>query len=798
MTLRQAQDGGAEPGAPVRRGAEKTEPEEFSDIYPDIEIGHNEPWAVGVPAILNSMEPALLDMGVARTAKLSLAINQKNGFDCMSCAWPDPGHRNTLEFCENGMKAVTWEATPITVPRSFWAENSLTSLLDRDEYWLGQQGRLTEPVYKPAGSDHYEPVTWERAFEIVASRLNALKSPDEAAFYTSGRTANETAFLYQLFVRAFGTNNLPDCSNMCHESTGTAMSETLGIGKSTIAYDDFALADLVIVMGQNPGTNHPRMLSALEDCKRNGGRIIAVNPLPEAGLIRYKNPQKVRGIIGKGTAIADLFLQIRSGGDMALLQAASKRVLEAEAAAPGTVLDHEFLAAHTSGFDDFAAHIADLDEAAVLEATGLTPLDIEAFAQEYLAADKVIITWAMGLTQQKKAVPTIKEIVNLLLLRGNIGKPGAGASPIRGHSNVQGDRTMGIWEKMPDRFMDAMDAEFGFSVPRKHGYDALQTVEGLQRGDVKVFIAMGGNFVGAISDTTAAEAAMRGASLTVQVSTKLNRSHVVTGDEALILPTLGRTEIDLQEAGPQFVSVEDSVCAVHASHGAVKPVGENLLSEVAIVARMAKATLGDRYGIEWDAFERDYDTIRERIARVVPGFADYNTVIRKKGGFILPNGPRDERRFDTRTGKAIITVNELEHLERPAGRLILQTLRSHDQFNTTIYSLNDRYRGIKKGRDVIFVNPDDLFELGLADGQRVDIFSEWKDEPDRVLRNYRVVSYPTAKGCAAAYYPEANVLVPLSSASEESNTPVSKAVIVRLEPIEGGGRRDTSPLPWGL
>jgi molybdopterin-dependent oxidoreductase alpha subunit len=788
----------AEPGAPVRRGAERTEPEPFADIYPDIEIGHNEPWAVGVPAILNSMEPALMEMGVARTAKLSLAINQKDGFDCMSCAWPDPGHRNTLEFCENGMKAVTWEATPITVPRSFWVENSLTALLDRDEYWLGQQGRLTEPVYKPAGSDHYEPVTWERAFEIVAARLNALKSPDEAAFYTSGRTANETAFLYQLFVRAFGTNNLPDCSNMCHESTGTAMSETLGIGKSTIAYDDFEQADLVIVMGQNPGTNHPRMLAALEDCKRAGGRIIAVNPLPEAGLMRYKNPQKVRGILGKGTAIADMFLQIRSGGDMALLQAASKRVLEAEAAAPGTVLDHEFLAQHTSGLDEFTAHIAGLDEAAVLEATGLTPLEIEAFAQEYLKADKVIITWAMGLTQQKKAVATIKEIVNLLLLRGNIGKPGAGASPIRGHSNVQGDRTMGIWEKMPERFMDAMDAEFGFPVPRRHGYDALQTVEGLQRGDVKVFIAMGGNFVGAISDTAAAEAAMRGAALTVQVSTKLNRSHVVTGDEALILPTLGRTEIDLQETGPQFVSVEDSVCAVHASHGAVKPVGDNLLSEVAIVTRMAKATLGDRHGIEWDAFERDYDTIRERIARVVPGFADYNTVIRKKGGFILPNGPRDERRFDTRSGKAMITVNELEHLERPAGRLILQTLRSHDQFNTTIYSLNDRYRGIKKGRDVIFVNPDDLFELGLADGQRVDIFSEWKDEPDRVLRNYRIVSYPTAKGCAAAYYPEANVLVPLSSASEGSNTPVSKAVIVRLEPIEGGGRRDTSPLPWGL
>ncbi|MEO5533644.1 MAG: FdhF/YdeP family oxidoreductase [Pseudolysinimonas sp.] len=776
-----------------------TEPTDSpTEQYPDIKIRQSEKYAVGAAAILHSMEPALLQMGPLRTAKLMLAINQKDGFDCMSCAWPDPGHRNALEFCENGAKAVTWEATPVTVPTTFWAENSLTALLDRDEYWLGQQGRLTEPVYKAKDSDHYQPVSWDRAFELIADRLNALQSPHEAAFYTSGRTANETAFLYQLFVRAFGTNNLPDCSNMCHESTGTAMGEALGIGKSTIAYDDFGKADLVIVMGQNPGTNHPRMLSALEECKRNGGRIIAVNPLPEAGLIRYKNPQKVRGIIGHGTAMADLFLQIRSGGDMALLQSASRRVLDAEAAAPGTVLDHDFLAQHTSGLAEFESHLADFDEAAALVATGLTTAELDAFAAEYLAADRVIITWAMGLTQQKKSVSTIKEIVNLLLLRGNIGRPGAGASPIRGHSNVQGDRTMGIWEKMPEKFMDAMDAEFGFSVPRAHGYDALQTVEGLQRGDVKVFFAMGGNFVGAISDTAAAEAAMRGASLTVQVSTKLNRSHVVTGEEAIILPTLGRTEIDLQNGEAQFVSVEDSVCAVHASHGAVPPVAKGLLSEVAIVARLGKATLGERYEIDWDAYEHDYDAIRERIAHVVPGFADFNTVIRQKGGFILPNGPRDERRFDTATGKAMITVNELEHLERPAGRLILQTLRSHDQFNTTIYSLNDRYRGIKKGRDVIFVNPDDLFELGLADNQRVDIFSEWKNEPDRVLRNYRIVAYPTAKGCAAAYYPEANVLVPLASAAEESNTPVSKAVIVRLEPVEGGGRRDTSPLPWGL
>ena len=753
--------------------------------YPDLEVSHNKDWAVGVPAILHSMEPAILQMGPVRTAQLMLAINQKDGFDCMSCAWPDPGHRNMLEFCENGAKAVTWEATPVTVPTTFWSENSLTSLLEKSEYWLGLQGRLTEPVHKPAGSDHYVPVSWDRAFEIIADRLGELASPDEAAFYTSGRTANETAFLYQLFVRAYGTNNLPDCSNMCHESTGTALGETIGIGKSTIAYDDFGKADLVIVMGQNPGTNHPRMLSALEETKRNGGKIVAVNPLPEAGLVRYKNPQKVRGIVGSGTKIADDFLKIRSGGDMALLQAVSKRVLDAEAAAPGTVLDHAFLAEHTLGLEALVAHLADLDHEEVLAATGLTTAEIDSLAADYIAADRVIITWAMGLTQQRKAVDTLREVINLLLLRGNIGKPGAGASPIRGHSNVQGDRTMGVWEQMPDAFLDALGAEFDFAPPRKHGADALQTVRGLRDGDIKVFFAMGGNFVGAISDSAVAEAAMRGASLTVQVSTKLNRSHVVTGDEALILPTLGRTEIDLQEGGPQFVSVEDSVCAVHASHGKVPPVAPGLLSEVAIVTRLARAVLGENSGIDWAGFEKDYDLIRDHISRVVRGFESFNVDIRRKGGFILPNGPRDSRTFATATGKAMITVNELERLECPPGRLILQTLRSHDQFNTTIYSLNDRYRGIKKGRDVVFVNPDDLAALGLADEQRVDVYSEWPGQPDRVLRNLRIVAYPTARGCAAAYYPEANVLVPLESAALRSNTPVSKAVIVRLEPVAG-------------
>ncbi|MFM9918114.1 FdhF/YdeP family oxidoreductase [Lacisediminihabitans sp. H27-G8] len=757
--------------------------------YPDLEVSPPEDWAVGLPAIYHSMEPAIVQLGLTRTAKLMTSMNQKDGFDCMSCAWPDPDKRKALEFCENGARAVTWEATPVTVPTSFWAENSVSDLLTKSEYWLGMQGRLTEPVYKPAGSDHYEPISWDKAFSLLGERLRGLDSPDKAVFYTSGRTANETAFVYQLFARAYGTNNLPDCSNMCHESTSLALGEVIGIGKSTIAYDDFERADLIIILGQNPGTNHPRMLTALEDAKKNGAKIVAVNPLPEAGLMRYKNPQKVRGIVGRGTTLADQFLQIRSGGDMALLQALSKRVLDAEAANPGTVLDHDFLAKHSSGLAEFTAHLAGLDEAEVLAATGLDAVEIDELAERYLASDRVIISWAMGLTQHRNSVATLKEVINLLLLRGNIGKPGAGASPIRGHSNVQGDRTMGIWEQVTPAFLDAIEAEFGFSPPRPHGMDALKSIAAMQKGEVSVFFALGGNFVAALSDTEATEAAMRGCDLTVQVSTKLNRSHAVIGSEALILPTLGRTEFDLQKSGPQFLSVEDTVCAVHATHGSVPPVAPGLLSEVSIVTRMAVAALGDSGPIDWNGMEADYDLIREHISRVVPGFEDFNEKVRRSSGFILPNGPRDTRSFDTETGKAMITVNALEPLERPEGRLILQTLRSHDQFNTTIYSLNDRYRGIKNGRDVVFVNSEDLTELGLEDGQRVDIVSEWAGEPDRYLRNYRVVSYPTAKGCAAAYFPEANVLVPLASAAIGSNTPVSKAVIVRLEPVASASTR---------
>jgi len=762
-----------------------TEKPPVSDVTDaDIEVGPPREWAAGVPGVLHSMDPAIKQLGLARTVKLMTSLNQKDGFDCMSCAWPDPNHRKVAEFCENGAKAVTWEANPVLVPDTFWAEHSVTDLLDKTEYWLGMQGRLTKPVHKPVGSDHYREVSWDEAFRIVGDKLRSLDSPDEASFYTSGRTSNEAAFAYQLFVRAFGTNNLPDCSNMCHESTSLAMAEVVGIGKSTIAYDDFEQADLIVILGQNPGTNHPRMLTALEDAKLKGAKIVAVNPLPEAGLRRYKNPQLPRGVAGRGTEIADQFLQIRLGGDMALLQAVAKRVLEAEDAAPGTVLDHEFLAEHTVGLEAFREHIAQVDDDEVLLATGLDRAEIDELADRYLASDRVIITWAMGITQHRKAVDTIKEIINLLLLRGNIGKPGAGASPIRGHSNVQGDRTMGIWEQVSDEFLDALQKEFRFDPPREHGVDALKGIKAMQEGRIKFWMGMGGNLVAAISDTQLAEAAMRGTDMTVQVSTKLNRSHAVVGAEALILPTLGRTEIDVQEAGPQFVSVEDTVCSVHGSHGQVPPVAPDLLSEVAIVSRLARATLGDRADLEidWKGFEDDYDTLRDHISRVVPGFERYSERVRSRDGFVLPNGPRDSRTFATKVGKAMITVNDLEHVERPEGTLLLQTLRSHDQYNTTIYSLNDRYRGIKKGRHVVFVNPLDLDDLGLTDGQKVDVSTVWTDDVERVLRDYRIVAYPTARGCAAAYFPEANVLVPLDSASIGSNTPVSKAVLVRVTP----------------
>jgi molybdopterin-dependent oxidoreductase alpha subunit len=739
-----------------------------------LEVSPPKDHAAGIPAVAVSMAKAYEQMGVRRTALTLLRVNQKNGFDCPGCAWPEGDHRHVAEFCENGAKAVAEEATTRRVTREFFAAHPVSELAGRSDHWLGQQGRLTEPMLLEAGSDHYEPVSWETAIELLADELKGLDSPDEAAFYTSGRTSNEAAFAYQLFVRALGTNNLPDCSNMCHESSGSALTETLGVGKGSVLLEDLAKADLIFVVGQNPGTNHPRMLSALESAKRGGTRIVAVNPLPEAGLMRFKNPQKVSGVIGRGTALADRYLQIRLNGDLALFQALNRALLEIGA------IDQEFIDRHTAGFAEFEKHVHAIDRDDVLEATGLTEEEIDATVSDVLGAERIIVCWAMGLTQHRNSVPTIREVVNFLLLRGNVGRPGAGVCPVRGHSNVQGDRTMGIYEKPPAAFLDALEAEFGFAPPREHGLDTVDTIRAMRAGKIKVFLGMGGNFVRATPDSTVTEAAMRSCRLTAHVSTKLNRSHTVTGERALILPTLGRTERDPQESGPQFVSVEDSMGMVHASRGRLPAPAPDLLSEVSIVCRLALATLGDDLG--WAAMERDYDVIRDHVSRVVPGFADYNARIRESGGFTLPHAPRDKREFPTATGKANLTVNPLEVLRMPEGRLLLQTVRSHDQYNTTIYGLDDRYRGIKAGRRVVFVNPDDLAALDIADGSMVDLVGEWPGEADRRAPGFRAVSYPTARGCAAAYFPETNVLVPLDSTAEISNTPTSKSIVVRLEP----------------
>ncbi|MFJ4836710.1 FdhF/YdeP family oxidoreductase [Streptomyces sp. NPDC088746] len=731
--------------------------------------------AAGLPAVAHTLRVAQQQMGVRRTAQTLLKVNQKDGFDCPGCAWPEGDKRHTAEFCENGAKAVAEEATLRRVTPDFFAAHPVADLGTRSGYWLGQQGRITHPVYLPEGADRYEAVTWERAFEIIAEELTALSSPDEALFYTSGRTSNEAAFLLQLFAREFGTNNLPDCSNMCHESSGSALTETIGIGKGSVSLEDLHQADLIIVAGQNPGTNHPRMLSALEQAKNAGAKIISVNPLPEAGLERFKNPQTAHGML-KGAALTDLFLQIRIGGDQALFRLLNKMIIEAEGA-----VDTAFIAEHTHGYEEFAqaARAADWDD--TLTATGLDRDAIEQALAMILASERTIVCWAMGLTQHKHSVPTIREVVNLLLLRGNIGRPGAGVCPVRGHSNVQGDRTMGIFERPSTAFLDALDQEFGITSPRHHGYDVVRSIEALRDGDAKVFFAMGGNFVGATPDTAVTEAAMRRARLTVHVSTKLNRSHAVTGTRALILPTLGRTDKDVQADGKQFVTVEDSMGLVHSSRGNLTPASPHLLSEPAIVARLARAVLGPASTTPWEDFEKDYGTIRDRIARVVPGFEDFNARVARPGGFALPHAPRDERRFPTATGKANFTAAPVEYPELPEGRLLLQTLRSHDQYNTTIYGLDDRYRGIKGGRRIVMVNPDDAQALGLADGAYTDLVSEWKDGVERRAPGFRVVHYPTARGCAAAYYPETNVLVPLDATADTSNTPASKSVVVRFE-----------------
>ena len=753
----------------------------------DVQITAPKTYAAGIPAVLVSLRHGFDQMGPVRTARTLAKLNQRHGFDCPGCAWPEtPGHRKVAEFCENGAKAVAEEATTRTVDPDFFARHTVSELLEQTDYWLGRQGRLTHPMIVRPGSDHYEPIDWNEAYAVIADHLRTLPDPNEAVFYTSGRTSNEAAFVYQLMIRAFGTNNMPDCSNMCHESSGTALSETIGIGKGSVSVTDLEHADLILIAGQNPGTNHPRMLSVLEKAKANGAKVIAVNPLPEAGLLRFKDPQKVHGVIGDGAAITDELLQIRLGGDQALFQGLAKLLLEEEDRHPGSVLDRDFLDTACTGFDQWADHIRAVNLDTVLEATGLSRAQLDTTAAALIESKATIICWAMGLTQHTHGVATIEDAVALLLMRGMIGTPGAGVCPVRGHSNVQGDRTMGIWEKVPESFLEALDDEFGITCPRAHGYDAVESIRAMRDGHASVFMAMGGNFLSATPDTEVTAAALRNCALTVQVSTKLNRSHLVHGTTGIILPSLGRTDKDIRAGRHQLVTVEDSMSVVHLSRGGLTPASAHLRSEVGIVCELAGTLFGAEHPVPWARFADDYDAIRDAIARVIPGFEDFNTRVRQPDGFVLPHPPRDERRFTTTSGKATFVVNDLHWLPVPAGQVILQTLRSHDQYNTTIYGLDDRYRGITAGRRVLFINTHDIDTLGFAPGDRVDLISEWT-RPDgaveeRRAENFRLVSYPTPVGNVAAYYPETNPLVPLDHVARKSNTPVSKAVTIRLEP----------------
>ena len=733
--------------------------------------------AGGVPAIIETVKAISSEMGFVRGARTLLTMNQPGGPDCPGCAWPDPdGERSHFEFCENGAKHLAYEATTKRVTPQFFQQWSLADLALQSEEWLGAQGRITHPMLLRPNATHYELITWDNAFELIAAELNSLNYPNQAIFYTSGRASNEAAFLYQLFARQFGTNNLPDCSNMCHESSGSALSETIGAGKGTVTLEDFDVAEAIFVIGQNPGTNHPRMLTSLQRAKRNGCKLVHINPLPEAGMTRFKHPQETLRLLGSGTEMADLFLQVRINGDVALLKGLSKAVLARDA------VDLEFIKTYTIGFEDFRVALEKVSWEEIVAQAGVARNLIEQAAEIFANSERTMFCWAMGLTQHRNAVANIQEIVNLMLLRGQIGKPGAGLCPVRGHSNVQGDRTVGIWERPSAGFLDHLGAEFNFEPPRNHGFDTVKSIQAMHDGQAKVFFALGGNFLSATPDTEFTAAALRRCRLTAHVSTKLNRSHLVTGDRALILPCLGRTEVDMQATGPQFVTTENSMGVVQMSLGALEAASPELLSEPQIVARLARATLEHRTTVEWEQLIANYDLIRDAIENVVPGFDDYNKRVRERSGFYLPN-PARKRIFKTQSGKAVFTVHPLPDHKLEPGQYLMMTIRSHDQFNTSIYSGNDRYRGIRNGRQVVFLNGEDIDAAGLRARQLVDLVSHFNGE-ERVARRFTVVPYDIPRGCAATYFPEANVLVPVGSVAEKSNTPASKSVVISIQATE--------------
>ncbi|MEP7262972.1 MAG: FdhF/YdeP family oxidoreductase [Bacteroidota bacterium] len=757
------------------QGAEN--PEEFTGI----KVTAPGEVAAGFAAVISSGKHILNEMGPARGWQALIHLNQKDGYDCPGCAWPDPDDERSriAEYCENGAKAIAEEATTKNIGADFFAANSIADLARLSDFEIGKKGRIAEPVYLSQGATHYKSISWENAFKIIGQHLDNLSSPDEAVFYTSGRTSNEAAFLYQLFVREYGTNNLPDCSNMCHESSGVALTESLGIGKGSVKLEDFYQAEVIIILGQNPGTNHPRMLTALQKAKENGATIISVNPLPETGLLGFDNPQTLLGVLGIKSRLTDLFLQVKINGDMALLKAIVFLLLQEEKKNPGTVFDQEFIKKNTSGFEQYINHIESCNLNELLIQCGILLEEVEKVVEVLKSKNKIIACWAMGLTQHKNSVDSIKEIVNLLLLKGSIGKPGSGTCPVRGHSNVQGDRTMGIYEKPSALFLDNIKNSFGFVPPSNHGYDTVEAIHAMNNGSAKVFVAMGGNFLSAAPDTNYTAHALSNCKLTVNISTKLNRSHLIPGEEALILPCYGRSDKDVTGGMQQFVTTENSMGVIQLSKGNLQPVSENMLSEPEIVCRMAVAVIGERSKVDWPLYIMNYDTIRDDIARTIPGFEFYNERVKKPGGFYLPNAARDGK-FDTLTGKANFNIATAEEVKLNPGELLMMTIRSHDQFNTTIYGLDDRYRGVFNERRVIYMNAVDISANDLQPGATVDIISIYNGE-ERIARRFIIVEFSIPRGCAATYFPETNVLVPINSTAEKSNTPTSKSVVIRIQ-----------------
>ncbi|ASE60817.1 hypothetical protein EG352_01335 [Chryseobacterium indologenes] len=749
----------------------------------DLKLTHVEKAAAGIPAVMAAFSDLFEEKAPIRGMRALFKMNQIGGFDCPSCAWPDPDDERSVlgEYCENGAKALAEEATTKKVTPEFFKENSLYDLAKLDDYQIGKMGRLTDPMYLAPGATHYEPISWDNAFKKIADHLNALESPDEAAFYTSGRTSNEASFVYQLFAKEFGTNNMPDCSNMCHETSGSALRPTIGIGKGTVTLEDFYDAEVIIIIGQNPGTNAPRMMSALAKGKNNGAKIIAVNPLPEAGLMGFINPQNVKAILKGGVQLADLYLPVKINGDMALLKALELLLIEFEKKNPGKVFDEDFIRDKTVGYDEF---IKQFDHLKLDELAALSGVSKEALYQaaEMIAFKKrIIISWGMGLTQQPNGVDMIREILNILLLKGSIGKPGAGVCPVRGHSNVQGNRTMMIDEKPTDEQLDRLENFYGFKVPRKHGYDVVRAIKAIHEEKIKVMFCMGGNFLSATPDTTYTAHALRKLNLLVCVSTKLNRGHLVHGKEALILPTYGRSDKDIVNGEIQIVSTENSMGVVQSSKGMLDAVSDNLVNETQIVCRMAMATLGSRSVVDWQLYHDSYDAVRDAIEQCIPGFEDYNIRVREKGGFYLPNAARDEQSFSKELGgRAPFTLTEIPDNILEDDEYMMATTRTHDQFNTTIYGLDDRYRGIKNERRVIFMNQHDIDKAGFKAGDRVDLYN-YDDGIERIAPLFIIVSYQIPEKNTVTYFPETNVLVSVNNVVKESNMPASKYVRIKIK-----------------